>query len=71
MTAARPQFAQTLETREVNLTKSEVALLSVKFAFFWSFKYEILLVLIGGGAKLFDKNSFNFESSNNWNNLSE
>ena len=29
-------------------------------------KDEILLVLIGGGAKLFDKNSFNFESSNNF-----
>ena len=25
-----------------------------------------MLVLIGGGAKLFDKNSFNFESSNNF-----
>ena len=29
-------------------------------------KDEILLVLIGGGAKLFDKNSFNFENSNNF-----
>ena len=29
-------------------------------------KEEILLVLIGGGSKLFDKNSFNFENSNNF-----
>ena len=29
-------------------------------------KEEILLVLIGGGSKLFDKNSFNFENSNNY-----
>ena len=29
-------------------------------------KEEILLVLIGGGSKLFDKNSFNFENANNY-----
>ena len=29
-------------------------------------KEEILLVLIGGGSKLFDKNSFNFENSSNF-----